>query len=407
MTTPAVGTGAAHRTRTGKRDTVTLRAAIVGTGSVATLHARSLAAIDGVELVAVADVMPGRAAEFAAEHAPAARAFESLDELFAASEEADRIDVVHLCTPPGVHASQALAAFAHGAHVIAEKPPALSLAELRSMTDAAAAADRRFAVVFQQRTGSAADQVKRLLDAGAFGRALFATCNTLWYRDAEYYSVPWRGRWETEGGGTTLSHGIHQIDLLAYLLGDWRQAQAQLWRQQRDVQTEDVSTGTILFDSGTVASVATSVVSPRETSSIRIDTERATIEVDHLYGHGPENWRITPAPSVGEAEAASWAFTGEPVSSGHDALLESVYRSLLAGDALPDVAAFPARALEIVTAFYASAREGRPIDRERVQTDAALRGGLEAPVVDNRGLRGLRGDDPDPRRTDSPHPIDA
>jgi len=362
-----------------------LRAAIIGTGSVATLHARSLAALDGVDLVAVADVMPGRSAAFAAEHAPAAAAYDSLEALFAASTgAAQQIDVVHLCTPPGVHAPQAVAAFAHGAHVIAEKPPALSLAELQSMTDAAAAADREFAVVFQQRTGSAADHVKRLLDAGAFGRALFATCNTLWYRDAEYYSVPWRGRWETEGGGTTLSHGIHQIDLLAYLLGDWRSAAAQLWRQARDVQTEDVSTGTILFESGTVASVSTSVVSPRETSSIRIDTEKATIEVDHLYGHDPKSWRITPAPGIGAEEAAGWAFDDGSVASGHDALLGSVYASLLSGAGLPAVASEPARALEIVTAFYASAREGGQVDRVRVQSDASLRGTLEAPVADNR-----------------------
>jgi len=361
--------------------TTPLRAAIIGTGAVAALHADSLALIDGVELAAVADVMPGRAAAFAAEHAPVAHAYESLEELFAA----EMVDVVHLCTPPGVHRPQAVAAFAHGAHVIAEKPPALSLSELQSMTDAAAAADRRFAVVFQQRTGSAADHVKRLLDAGAFGRALFATCNTLWYRDAEYYSVPWRGRWETEGGGTTLSHGIHQIDLLAYLLGDWRAASAQLWRQARDVQTEDVSTGTILFEAGTVASVSTSVVSPRQTSSIRIDTERATIEVDHLYGHDPKSWRITPAPSVSAEEAAGWAFDDADITpSGHDALLANVYASLFAGAPLPAVADEPARALEIVTAFYASAREGGTIERERVQTDAALRGTLEAPVVDNR-----------------------
>ncbi|GAB3604976.1 Gfo/Idh/MocA family oxidoreductase [Conyzicola nivalis] len=365
-----------------------LRAAIIGTGSVATLHARSLDRIDGVELVAVADVMPGRARAFADEHAAAAHAYDSLEHLFAA----ETVDVVHLCTPPGVHAPQAVAAFAHGAHVIAEKPPALSLSELQQMTDAAAAADRRFAVVFQQRTGSAADRVKRLLDSGAFGRALFATCNTLWYRDAEYYSVPWRGRWETEGGGTTLSHGIHQIDLLAYLLGDWRAASAQLWRQAREVETEDVSTATILFESGTVASVSTSVVSPRETSSIRIDTERATIEVDHLYGHAPKNWRITPASFVGEEEAAAWnfddaAFEGGIVPSGHDALLGSVYASLFAGEPLPAVAAEPARALEIVTAFYASAREGGGrVERERVQGEAALRGTLEAPVVDNRGV---------------------
>ena len=360
--------------------TTPLRAAIVGTGAVAALHAASIAAIDGVELVAVADVMPGRAAEFGAAHG-AHGAYESLEALFAA----ETIDVVHLCTPPGVHAPQAVAAFAHGAHVIAEKPPALSLDELKQMTDAAAAADRRFAVVFQQRTGSAAAHVKRLLDSGALGRALFATCATLWYRDAEYYAVPWRGRWETEGGGTTLSHGIHQIDLLAHLLGDWRSASAQLWRQAREVETEDVSTGTILFESGTVASVSTSVVSPRETSSIRIDTERATIEVDHLYGHDSSHWRITPAPSVDPEEAAGWAFeTAGSVPSGHDALLEAVYESLSSGAELPAVAAEPARALEIVTAFYASAREGGVVDRVRVQSDAGLRGTLEAPVVDNR-----------------------
>jgi len=359
--------------------TSTLRAAIIGTGSVAELHARSIAAIDGVDLVAVADVMPGRAAEFGAAHGVTS-AYESLEQLFGA----EQIDVVHLCTPPGVHAPQALAAFAHGAHVIAEKPPALSLSELQQMTDAAADVDRRFAVVFQQRTGSAAGHVKRLLDSGALGRALVATCSTLWYRDAEYYSVPWRGRWETEGGGTTLSHGIHQIDLLAYLLGDWRSASAELWRQARGVETEDVSTGTILFESGTVASVATSVVSPRETSSIRIDTERATIEVDHLYGHDPSHWRITPAPSVPAEEAAGWGFGDAAVPSGHDALLEAVYESLLTGAELPGVAAEPARALEIVTAFYASAREGGRIDRSRVQTDPALRGTLEAPVIDNR-----------------------
>lgn len=359
--------------------TTALRVAIVGTGAVAALHARGLARIAGAELVAVADVMPGRAEEFAATHGVAA-AYDSLEGLFAA----ESVDVVHLCTPPGVHAAQALAAFEHGAHVVAEKPPALSLDELQSMTDAAARAHREFAVVFQQRTGTAAAHVKRLLDAGAFGRALFATCSTLWFRDADYYAVPWRGRWSTEGGGTTLSHGIHQIDLLAHLLGEWKQAQAQLWRQSRDVETEDVSTGTIVFESGAVAQVSTSVVSPRETSSIRIDTERATIEVDHLYGHDRSNWRITPAPSVGADEAASWEFPDDAEPSGHDALLADVYAALLTGAALPPVAAQPARALEIVTAFYASAREGAAVDRDRVQHDASLRGTLEAPVTDNR-----------------------
>ena len=152
-----------------------------------------------------------------------------------------------------------------------EKPPASSLDELDEMRAAAIAADRQLAVVFQQRTGTAAAHVRRLLQDGALGRPLIAVCQTLWYRDADYFAVPWRGKWETEGGGTTLGHGIHQLDLLAFLLGDWASVQGRLWRLDRETQTEDASTATITFANGVVAQVVTSAVSPRE---IELDPDR-------------------------------------------------------------------------------------------------------------------------------------
>ncbi|MCP2031998.1 putative dehydrogenase [Okibacterium sp. HSC-33S16] len=356
-----------------------LRAALVGTGSVARLHAEALALLPHVELVAAADPLPGRAAEFASTHSIPA-AFESLEELLTATD----VDVVHLCTPPGGHAKQTRLVFEAGAHVIVEKPPALSLAEVDEMTDAARTAGKYLAVVFQQRTGTAATHVKALLDSGALGRPLLATCSTLWYRGSDYYSVPWRGKWDTEGGGTTLSHGIHQVDLLAYLLGEWATVNGQLWRLARDLETEDASTGTIVFESGAVASVLSSVVSPREASVIRIDTENATIELEHLYGHGHANWRITPAAHVSEADAAAWEFPDAEEPSGHDALLFEVYSALAQGDPLPAVAAEPTRALEIVAALYASAREGISVDRSRVVDEPALRGGMRSPVTDLR-----------------------
>jgi predicted dehydrogenase len=69
-------------------------------------------------------------------------------------------------------------------------------------------ADRPLAVVFQQRTGSAAAHVKALLESGSLGRPLVAVAQTMWYRDDVYYKVPWRGRFAAEGGGTTMSHSI-------------------------------------------------------------------------------------------------------------------------------------------------------------------------------------------------------
>lgn len=358
--------------------TAPLRVGILGTGGVAHLHARALGLIDGVELVAAADPTEANLAAFAGTYRVPSR-FPGLDEMLAAQP----LDVLHICTPPGGHAAQTAAGFGAGAHVVVEKPAALSLAQLDTMLDAGRAAERGLAVVFQQRSGSAAAHVKALLDSGAFGRTLSALCHTHWYRTAEYFAVPWRGTWATEGGGTTLSHGSHQIDLLAYLLGEWSAVHATMWRLERDVETEDLSHASLVFASGAVASVVSTVLAPRESSLLRIDTENATVELEHLYGHGHAHWRITPAPHVDESTAASWRLPAHEVPSGHDALFADVYSSLLAGRGMPDIVGHPARALEIVTGMYASAREGRWVAREDL-ADPALRGGLAAPVIDAR-----------------------
>jgi predicted dehydrogenase len=357
-----------------------LRCALVGTGAVAHLHARAVAAYPHAELVAVTDHSREKADEFAAQYG-VPRVYDDLDALLAA----ERPDVVLICTPPAAHRAQAVAALTAGAHVVVEKPPAPSLDELDDMRAASLTAGRQLAVVFQQRTGTAAAHVKRLLDTGALGRPLLAQCQTLWFRDAEYFAVPWRGKWKTEGGGTTLGHGIHQLDLLAFLLGDWSRVEARLWRLDRDTETEDVSTATVVFDSGAVAQVVSSTVSPRQTSSIRIDTQKATVTVDHLYGHGHENWSITPAPHVSEDEAAAWALPETEERSDHAPLLRDVFDALLAGEPLPQTADAPARSFELVAAIYASAAaDGNVITPADLAAHPTHRHGFTSPVTDLR-----------------------
>lgn len=362
--------------------TDTLRCAIVGTGAVAHLHAGAVAAHPHAELVAVTDQTRATAEAFAAEWGVRA-VYDTLDVLLAA----ERPDVVLICTPPGAHREQAVASFAAGAHVVVEKPPAASLDDLDAMRAVAAAADRQLAVVFQQRTGTAAARVRQLLVDEALGRPLLAVCQTLWYRDEDYFAVPWRGKWQTEGGGTTLGHGIHQLDLLGFLLGDWSSVQGRLWRLDRETQTEDASTATITFANGAVAQVVTSAVSPRQTSSIRIDTQKATVTVDHLYGHGHENWRITPAPGF-EGEAHAWALPEAEERSDHALLVRDVFDALLAGGPLPQTADEPARAFEIVAAIYASAAaDGAVVTPADLAVHPTHRAGFESPVIDMRDIR--------------------
>lgn len=357
-----------------------LRTAIVGTGSVANLHAEAVAAHSRAELVAVTDLSRQAAVAFAERHGGVA-VYDTLDALL----EAEHPDVVLICTPPVVHREQALAALAAGAHVVVEKPPAPSLDELDEMRAAAAAANRQLAVVFQQRTGTAAAHVRRLLREGALGRPLIAVCQTLWYRGEDYFAAPWRGRWETEGGGTTLGHGIHQLDLLAFLLGDWSRVQGRLWRLDRETETEDASTATITFVNGAVAQATTSAVSPRETSSIRIDTQKATVTVDHLYGHGHANWAVTPAPGF-ESESEGWTMPQVEEPSGHAVLLRDVFDALLDGRDLPETADEPARSFELVAAIYASAAsDGAVITPGELAAHPTHRTSFASPVTDMRG----------------------
>lgn len=338
-------------------DAAPLRAAIIGTGAIAHAHAQAIADLrPRIELVAVADVDPARAREFADRFSPGAAVYASLTDALAAED----IGLVHICTPPQTHVPLAIEALRAGVPALVEKPTALSLAEM----DRLAAVSRETGVpaltVFQHRFGPAALRLRRLLADGVLGAPLVATCETLWFRPAAYFDVPWRGRWQVEGGGPTMGHGIHQFDLLLAVLGPWRRLSAFAARQALPTDTEDVSMALVEFDSGALATVVNSLVSPRETSRLRFDFAHATVEVEHLYGYSDADWRFTPAPGH-EHLRARWEEDLSDEVSGHRLQLSAVLDALAAGEA-PEVGVDDARrTLEFAAATYASAFRGVPV----------------------------------------------
>ncbi|MEU5154108.1 Gfo/Idh/MocA family oxidoreductase [Glycomyces sp. NPDC021274] len=334
-----------------------LRAAVIGTGGIAGAHAAALADLpDRVEIAAVADLDSQRAAAFAERFAIPA-VYPDAEALFAG----EALDLVHICTPPVSHAPLAITAMRAGVPALVEKPTALSLAEMDELAAVHAETGVPVLTVFQHRFGAAAVRLRALAASGKLGRPLVATCETLWYRDDAYFAVPWRGRWENEGGGPTMGHGIHQFDLLLSILGPWAEVTAMAGRLSRPTDTEDVSTALLRFENGCLATVVNSVVSPRETSRLRFDFEHATVEVEHLYGYTEADWRFTPAPGH-EHLADLWqAESGPDRVSGHALQIEAIIDALAAGEA-PAVGLTEARrTLELAAATYASAFRGRPV----------------------------------------------
>lgn len=373
-----------------------IRVAIVGTGNIARIHAGALAAVGSsptqrpgtagpqtargpgtaaqATIVAAADIEESRLAAFRSEFGIPAT-YCDLGELL----QQARPDLVHLCTPPWLHHEQALTCLRAGVSVLTEKPPTISLREFDELVAAGgspvaegspvpttahdgAQGPPWFATVFQHRFGSGQRRLKALAAGGTLGRPLAAVCHTLWFRDQAYFDVDWRGRWDTEGGGPTMGHGIHQMDMLTDVLGDWTEVSALARQQARSMRTEDLSVAQVTFANGAAASIVNSVLSPREESYLRFDFERATVELTHLYGYGDDDWRITPAPGYEQDLLTAWKDAyGGGVRSGHAAQFREVLACLHAQRRPPVAPADSRRTLSLAAAIYASAFNRRPV----------------------------------------------
>ena len=335
------------------------RVAVVGTGAIVSgSHLPALRAhTDRVELVAAVDVDQGRLDAFRELAGEQVAGFTSVDAML----DAVHPDLVLIGTPPSLHRDQTVAALKAGAWVLCEKPLTLSLAEYDEIAAAEEASGAYAAVVFQHRYGSGAVHARELITSGELGAPLVAHCQTTWHRDAAYYTVPWRGKWASEGGGPTMGHGIHQYDLMLHLLGEWQEISAMAARLVHDTESEDVSTALVRFRSGALATVVNSVLSPDEVSRIRIDCADATVELTHLYGHSNDSWAYTPAPHVASERATAWRTPATDVPSSHTAQLGALLDAYDTGTRPPGSGHDARATLEFAAALYKAAFTGRSV----------------------------------------------
>lgn len=340
------------------------RSVVVGAGGIAGAHVRAAEATQGrVEITAVVDLDEGRAAKFCEDNGIQS-AYTSFDDMLVA----EKPDIVQICVPPALHADMSISAMEAGAWVLCEKPLCGSLAELDRISAAEERTGKYTACVFQMRFASSTEHLRKLSASGALGRPLVAVCNTMWYRDEAYYAMPWRGTWKSELGGPTMGHGIHAMDHLLHLLGEWTEVRAVAATLDRDVEVEDVSMALVRFSNGACASIVNSVLSPRQETYIRIDFQRATAELTHLYSYSRENWRFTPAePLSDEGLMPAWQDAPADVPSTHGAQLCAMVDDL-DHERRPLTSGPQARlTLDLLTSIYKSAFTNEVVERGSIK----------------------------------------
>ena len=248
---------------------------IIGCGMVAHQHAGAIKLICDAELVGVCDIIYENAQSFATEQG--CTAFKTPEELLGC----DKIDIVCICTPSGLHAEMAVMAANAGKHFVVEKPMAITENQLESIISACEKNNVKGAVISQHRVADTVAYVKRAIDDGLLGDIISGDLTMKYYRSPEYYaSASWRGTWALDGGGVLMNQGIHGIDILQYLMGQVKSVYAICKTLARDIEVEDTAVILLEYGSGAVGTVnSTTAISPGYPRVISINGTKGSVEI--------------------------------------------------------------------------------------------------------------------------------
>ena len=337
---------------------------VIGTGNISRAHLHAyLQFPEEVQVVALADIEPGKAETARAEFAlDGARVYEDATTMLAS----EHLDLVSIATPPGTHCELSVQALEAGVHVIVEKPMAPSLEECDRMLEAQRRSGKLLSVIAQNRFRDDMAQLKAVLDSGRIGRIAHARIASAWWRGRAYYDLWWRGTWASEGGGPTLNHAIHHIDLALWLLGRPQAVAAMMTNAGHDnAEVEDLSVALLQYERG-LAELTSSVVHHGEQQEIIVQGEHARI--GQPWSVAAETARPNGFPETGGdaelvAELEALAAGQAPLEhTGHSGQLGDVIAAIREGRAPLVDGEAGKRAIELVTAIYAAAIERRTID---------------------------------------------
>jgi predicted dehydrogenase len=263
-----------------------LRVAVVGCGLIGAKRAAALS--DGDALIACYDVDAGAAARLAAEHGIAACA--SLDELLASGP-----DVVVVATVHDQLAALAERALESGAHVLVEKPAAVSSAQVERLIECQRASGRLVKVGFNHRFHPGIARAAEEVHSGRHGELMYVR-GRYGHGGRLGYDREWRAQPARSGGGELVDQGMHLLDLTHWLAGPLELQSALLRTHFWDTPVED-NAALILGDTRSRtdpwALLHVSWTEWKNLFSLEIYCRTAKIQVDGLVrSYGPQQLRI-------------------------------------------------------------------------------------------------------------------
>lgn len=355
-----------------------MRAAIIGIGAIARLHARAIGDLDGVELVAGCCRTEAKRMSFAEEFG--CRGYADAATML----RREKPDFVTVATPSGAHLEAVRAAARRGVHVICEKPLEISLRRLDTMRRVAADAEIRLGAIFPQRFNPVVRAVRDAAAEGRFGSLSMVSTSVPWWRDDAYYGPGrWQGTAALDGGGALMNQSIHGVDALQWIAGA---TMPDLGRGENPVESvvalsairahdpqrlevEDTCVAILRFRSGALGQIlAATSMFPGQMRRILVGGRDGTAEI---VEEQLADWRFrTTRPDdddirarLGQPSATSGG-AADPMAINYGCHTRNIgaFVEALRTGRDPELDGLEGRkAVAIVAACYRSARNGRPV----------------------------------------------
>lgn len=321
---------------------------IIGCGRISGHHCRSIVQTDGVELVAVCDLILEKAAQYQEQFG--AKAYDNYHEMLL---ENPQIDTVAIVTPSGMHYEHALDIIArYRKNVIIEKPTFLKPSQVNEVYAKAAAAGVHVFAVFQNRHNWAVQRVMRGLAEGELGRVRAVAVRVRWCRPQRYYDMaPWRGTFAMDGGCLT-NQGIHHIDLLRRLGGEVERVCSVHRTLGADIEVEDTAAAAIVFESGAIGTLEiTTAARPIDyEASLSLICENGLAQIGGIAVN--ELQIYTPDP--GACATSTEDFSGNVYGHGHVKIYEEIVAFLARGEPFSAPHEDTLATIRLLNAFYIS-----------------------------------------------------
>lgn len=327
-----------------------IRFAIIGCGRIAQRHAEHITNFG--ELGAVCDIEAEKARALAKEYK--VPCYRDIDKLL--SEE-NNIDVVSVCTTNGMHAEHSIKALNSGHHVLCEKPLAINVHDCGMMIQAAEKNNRRLFVIKQNRFNPPVAAVKKAIDKGVFGKLYSVQLSCFWNRNEDYYANSWKGSLNLDGG-TLFTQFSHFIDLLYWMVGDVKEAQAltRNFHHQGIIDFEDTGVISLEFYNGAIGTINYTVNSygGNMEGSLTIFGENGTVKIGGQYLNELEyqnikNFRFENLP-IGNKANNYGHYQGS--MSNHDEVYKNVVDVLQNGGSISTNSFEGLKTVEIIDKIY-------------------------------------------------------